>query len=302
VTLKPTFRLLYDLPGESHAIETAERIGLAHKVVKSAKAYLDKAGGGSSSLVESLRRKISEVDSSRQELDEKQKLLAEELEEIESKKEEIVEEFRKEARLTIRKAEKEISELQQSLKNGRMKSGRKPKEIIGRIKQEITQKLGTPLEKRPPMLEVGATVKIKSLSREGTVRALSEKDRVEVAVGGLTVRADAEDLLVVHKGPTKKNSSKKKQIGVDIPLAAPRWETNVIGLRVDEAIPVVEKALDEALLAGLSTITIIHGKGTGRLKRGIWEYLSGHPLVGGFRAGDMRAGGEGVTIVELPQE
>jgi len=302
VTLKPTFRLVYDLPGESHAIETAERIGLSQNVVKAARAHLDRAGGGSYSLVESLRRKISEVELSRQELEKKERLLEEEWAKISSKREEIVEEFRKEARQTIRKAEREIAELQQSLKSGRMKSGAKPREIIGQIKQEITQKLGTPLDKRPARLEVGVTVKIKSLDQEGTVRALSDKDRVEVAVGGLTVRVDAEDLLILDRGPTKKNASKKKQIGVDIPLASPRWETNVIGLRVDEAIPVVEKALDEALLGGLSAITIIHGKGTGRLKKGIWEYLSSHPLVGSFRAGDIRAGGEGITIVELVAE
>jgi len=302
VTLQPTFHLLYDLPGESHAIETAERIGLTQKVVKSARTYLDRAGGGSSGLVESLRRKMAEVESSRQELEEKQRRLAEELAQISAKREEIVEEFLKEARSTIRKAEREIAELQQSLKSGLLKRGAKAKEIIGQIKQEVTQKLGTPLEKPLPRLEVGATVKIKSLNREGTIRALSDKEKVHVAVGGLTVRADAEDLLIVDRGPTKKNSSKKKQIGVDIPLAVPGWETNVIGLRVEEALPIVEKALDEALLAGLDTITIIHGKGTGRLKKGIWEYLSDHPLVGDFRAGDPRVGGEGVTIVELVTE
>lgn len=302
VTLKPTFHLLYDLPGESHAIETAEGIGLAQNVVKSARAYLDRDGRGSYGLVESLRRKLSDVELSRQELAEKQRILEKEWTNIRSKKEEIIEEFRKEARQTMRKAEKEIGELQQSLKSGRLKGGPKPRVILGQIKQEITERLGTPLEKRPPMLDVGATVRIKSLNREGTVRALSDRDKVEVAVGGLTVRADAEDLLIVDRGPAKKNPSKKKRIGVDIPLAVPRWETNVIGLRVDEAIPVVDKALDEALLGGLSTITIIHGRGTGRLKKGIWEYLSGHPLVGSFRAGDFRGGGEGVTIVELVAE
>ncbi|MBI4965271.1 MAG: Smr/MutS family protein [Desulfomonile tiedjei] len=302
VTLKPTFRLLYDLPGESHAIETAERIGLSQKVVSSARAYLDRAGGGSSSLVESLRRKLSEVELQSGELQEKERRLEDQWLEIRSKREEIIEDFRKEALQTIRKAERDIADLQQSLKSGRLKGGHKPREVIAQIKQEITQQLGTPLEKRPLMPEIGATVRIKSLNREGTVRALSDKDRVEVAVGGLTVRADAEDLLIVDRGPVKNNSSKKKQIGVHIPPASPRWETNVIGLRVDEAIPIVEKALDEALLGGLSSITIIHGKGTGRLKKGLWEYLSGHPLVGDLRGGDARSGGEGVTIVELVTE
>ena len=302
VTLKPTFRLLYDLPGESHAIETAERIGVAEKVLKAARDYIGKAGGGSARLVESLRRKISEVELHSQELEEKKRVLDEELTNIRLNREEIVEEFRKEVRQTIRKAEKEIADLQQSLKSGRIKRGSRPREVIAQIKHEITQKLGTSLEKRAPMPEIGAPVKIRSLGREGTVRALLDKGKVEIALGGLTVRADAEDLLILGRSPAKNNSSKKKQIGIDIPLATPRWETNVIGLRVDEAIPIVEKAIDEALLGGLSAITIIHGKGTGRLRKAIWDSLSGHPLVSSFRAGDIRGGGEGVTVVELVEE
>jgi len=100
-------------------------------------------------------------------------------------------------------------------------------------------------------------------------------------------------------GPDEKNASKKKQIGVDMPAVTPQWEVNVIGLRVEEALPVVEKALDKALLGGLSSVSIIHGKGTGRLRQAIRDYLSGHALVKGFRSEDIRGGGEGVTVVEL---
>ena len=74
---------------------------------------------------------------------------------------------------------------------------------------------------------------------------------------------------------------------------------NVVGLRVDDALPVVERAVDEAVLGGLSSLNIIHGKGTGRLKQAIWEHLSGHSLVQGFHVADISFGGEGVTVVEL---
>jgi DNA mismatch repair protein MutS2 len=93
-----------------------------------------------------------------------------------------------------------------------------------------------------------------------------------------------------------------EQIRVDIPPVSPKWELNVIGLRVEDALPIVEKALDEALLGGLPSLNIIHGKGTGRLKKAIWEYLSGHALVKDFRLGDIRAGGAGVTVVDLVSE
>jgi len=202
----------------------------------------------------------------------------------------------------MRKAERQIADLQQSLKSGRLKPGAKPREVLREIKEEVVEALGVPLEKAAAVPPVGATVRVKTLGREATVKSIPERGRVEVAVGGLTMRVGAEDLDMVRMPPDKKSSSKTEQIGVGIPLAAPRWELNVIGLRVDEALPMVEKALDEALLGGLSTINIIHGKGTGRLKKGIREYLTGHTLVSKFHPGGIDAGGDGVTVVELVGE
>jgi len=77
---------------------------------------------------------------------------------------------------------------------------------------------------------------------------------------------------------------------------------NVIGRRVEDALPIVEKALDSALLGGLSSLRIIHGKGTGRLRKAVWDYLTEHSLVRSFRSGEPREGGEGVTVVEVCSE
>ncbi|MGO9570752.1 MAG: endonuclease MutS2 [Desulfomonilaceae bacterium] len=301
-TLVPTFRLLYDLPGESHAIVTAERIGLAPGVVNAARRYVDKAAGGSSKLIERLREQLSEVEVRRGDLEEKQRTLQAELDTTRSQKEAIVEEFRKEARDLIRHAEKQIADLQQSLKVRKVKIDSNPREELGKIKEEIVAGLGTPLEKPVDLPQVGSRVRVKSLEREGTVKAVLDKGRVEVGIGNLTIRAGAEDLVVRDQGSAKNSSSKKEQIRIDIPPVSPKWELNVIGLRVEDALPIVEKALDEALLGGLPSMNIIHGKGTGRLKKAIWDYLSGHALVQSFRSGDIRAGGAGVTVVDLVSE
>jgi DNA mismatch repair protein MutS2 len=202
----------------------------------------------------------------------------------------------------MRKTERQIADLQQSLKSGRMKERQRPREVLARMKEEVVERLGVPLEKTAPLPNVGATVRVKTLGREATVTSIHERGRVELVMGGLSMRVDAEDLEMVKAEGAKKSSSKTEQIGVDIPLAAPRWEVNVIGLRVDEALPMVEKALDEALLGGLASISIIHGKGTGRLKKGIRDYLSGHALVSRFHPGHIDAGGDGVTIVEIISE
>jgi DNA mismatch repair protein MutS2 len=301
-TLKPTFRLLYDLPGESHAIVTAERIGLSPKVTAAARQYLDKAAGGSSQLMENLRNKIAELEELQAHVEDERKALEEELNRVREEKSEIVETFRKEAREMIRAADKQIADLQQSLKAGRMQRGPKPREVMEQIKSEIVQKLGTPLEKPVPALQEGTRVRVSTLGREGTVKAVLDKGRVEIAMGNVTVRADSEDLVVIGQERRQNSASKKKQLGVHIPLAAPQWQVNVIGLRVDDAIPIVEKAIDEALMAGLASMSIIHGKGTGRLKRAVWDHLSSHAFVKNFQSGDIHGGGEGVTIVNLVSE
>ncbi len=298
-TLAPTFRLLYNLPGESHAIVTAERIGLAPSVVNAARRYADKAAGGSSKLIEGLRQQLAEVENLRRDLAAKRQDLQVELDTVMSKKDSIVEEFRKEARGVIRNAEKQIADLMQSLKVRRTKIAVNPRDTLGRIKEEIVSKLGAPLEKPVALPQVGSRVTLKSLGREGKVKAVLDRGKVEIGIGSLTVRADADDLIVLDQSNIENSSSKKEQVRIDIPRVSPRWELNVIGLRVDEALPIVEKALDEAVLGGLPSLNIIHGKGTGRLKKAVWEYLSGHALVKGFRPGDIRMGGDGVTVVEL---
>jgi DNA mismatch repair protein MutS2 len=298
-TLKPTFRLLYDVPGESHAILTAERIGLPASLIHAARGYVDKAAGGSSELIRSLHEKTREVEERGRELEEKQKELQTRLDRIRSDREEIVEEFRKKASSIIRRAETEIADLQRSLKSKKIKDRPKPGGELKRIRNEIERDLGIPLEKRPRVPQPGARVRITSLGKEGIVQSIRDKEEVEVTVGKLKVRADCNDLTILDDGLAKKSSSKKERIRVDIPIATPRREVNVVGLRVDDALPVVERAVDEALLGGLSSLNIIHGKGTGRLKQAIWEHLSGHSLVRGFHVADICSGGEGVTVVEL---
>jgi len=301
-TLMPTFRLLYDLPGESHAIETAERIGMDSTVIASARRYADKAVGGSTSLIESLRSKLSEVEILREDLAARQQSLEEEIEKLRSHRGSVVEEFRVAAREMMRNAEKQISDLQRSVKDGRLKSGPKPRETLASIKREIVETLGTPLEKHVQAPEVGRQVRVKSLGKVGTVKTVLDGGRVDVIAGNITIRADSEDLDLLDYVPHEKRTSKKTQIGVDIPFATPKWEVNVIGLRVHEALPIIEKALDDALLGGLATLSIVHGKGTGRLKRGVRDHLTGHPLVRSFHSGNIDHGGEGVTVVELHTE
>ncbi|MEW6113351.1 MAG: endonuclease MutS2 [Thermodesulfobacteriota bacterium] len=302
-TMQPTFRLLYNVPGESHAIETAERIGLPEHVIAAARSYADKAAGGSSKLIERLRNEISAVELNKKALEEERGAVARELEDFRTAREGMLEGFRREAREAVRTAERRIAELQKALKTAKGKERPRVRESMAQIKADLEQGLGVPLEKQLPELSVGTRVRVGRLGKEGVVSEILEKGHAEVSVGKMKVRAAVEDLDILEPGvSTKKNTLKMEQIRVDIPLATPRGEVNVVGLRVDEALPVVDKALDDAVLGGLSSVHVIHGKGTGRLKQAIRDYLSQHALVKGIRGGDMRRGGEGVTIVDLDTE
>jgi len=301
-TLKPTFRLLYDLPGESHAITTAETMGLPPNVIMAARHYADTAAGGSAALIASLREKLASLDRTREDIEILRNTIDRELTETRERRAELVETFRKEASELIRKAEKDLSGLKQSLKSGQVKSGREIQDKILEIKQEIVKKLEIPLTKPKKLLEQGATVRIKSLGKQGVLRSSAERGKVDVMVGNVTIRVDPEDLTLIKIPDSKKNSSKKSILGVDIPRATPKWEVNVIGMRVEDALPVVEKAIDNAILGGLTSLRIIHGKGTGRLRQAIAEYLSTHALVLGSRLGLPQEGGAGATIVDLRPE
>ncbi len=204
-TLKPTFRLLYDLPGESHAIATAERIGLAQKVIDAARHYLDKSAGGSSGLLTSLRQKMSDVEELHESLAQRRQEVDAELAEINARKDSVIEEFRQEARDLMRNAEKRIAELQESIKSGKMKKSAEARKTLEQIKAQLVEKIGTPLEKRVPTLAVGSPVRIKTLGRSGIVKAIPDRGRIEVVVGNVTIRADNEDLELVSPESGAKN-------------------------------------------------------------------------------------------------
>jgi DNA mismatch repair protein MutS2 len=300
-TLRPTYRLLYDLPGESHAVATAERIGLPASVTAAARGYLAEGDGEGSSLIERLRERITETERLRDELEERRRELQEELETTRAHREEVVEEFRRKAHDLVKEAEKEIASLQKSLKRGKV-GKRPPRERLSDIRERIVEGLGTGLEVEPRMPEEGSSVRVETLGKTGIVQSLLDKGQVEVSVGKMKIRADAGDLTLIEGPAVKKSASNQERIRIDIPIVNARREVNVIGLRADDAVPLVERAIDDAVLAGLTSLSIIHGKGTGRLKQAVRDLLSTHALVKGLHEADIHLGGAGVTLADLKTE
>ncbi len=299
-TLQPTFRILYDLPGESHAIETAERIGLPPAVIAEAREYADRATGGTTRFVVALREKLADLDREQTELAEKQRLLDEELARLESEREMMVEGFRKEARTMIKAAEKQIFDLQRSIKKGLYREGAQAHQLLRSIEKEVTRTLGVSVEKPAEGLERGSRVLVRSLGKEGVVQEILDNSRAEIAIGTMKIRAEIADLHIL--GEYEKKPLKEERIRVDIPPGKPRRNVNVIGMRADDAIAVVDKAIDEAILAGISQMNIVHGKGTGRLRQAVCDYLAKHSMVRSVRPATIPEGGAGATIVEVVSE
>jgi DNA mismatch repair protein MutS2 len=158
-------------------------------------------------------------------------------------------------------------------------------------------------------IAVGDTVKLRSFGSVGIVDSL-KGDEAEVRVKSLRFREKLENLELVELSPsakvkTEKLASLKAGRGNEVQLKAVqgngRTELNVIGQTTDEAVDAVDKFLDEASLAGLSQVRIVHGHGTGALRRAIAELLKDHPHVARFIAAPQDQGGSGATVVELKQ-
>ena len=148
---------------------------------------------------------------------------------------------------------------------------------------------------------VGDRVRVGALGLEGVVQALHDRE-AEVDVRGKRLRARVDELRVLASSPGTPAAPPKVRVNVELqPREGSLTELNVIGCHVDEAVSRAEKFLDEALLSELKSVRLIHGYGTGQLRRALTEFLQRHPFVTSFAAAAPEQGGGGVTVVELKE-
>ncbi|MDY6825663.1 MAG: endonuclease MutS2 [Bacillota bacterium] len=320
-TLEPTHRLLQGVPGQSNAFHIAGRLGLPVTVLEKARSFLhrshDQVETVIARLVEDQQRysrdsRWAAAERSRAEL------LMEELEKerelLRSKREDILREARDEAGQLIKKTKNTVDELIRELRKLK-NEGSTHQEARG---EEIRQSLNALRQELEPVEEeeagealpakeivVGRSVYIPSLRQHGEVISHTDEE-AKVRVGMLAVNLPLSEL----RRDSRRQKQQKRTEGhrsvasshggysVEKDTAI-KNSIDLRGLTLDEAVPLVEKLLDNALWAGLSRVEIIHGKGTGKLKEGLQNYLKEHPLVKNFRLGNPAEGGGGVTVVEL---
>jgi DNA mismatch repair protein MutS2 len=219
---------------------------------------------------------------------------------IREKRDRILHRVEEQGKVLFRKTERELERLAHDhspVEPGKRKPQRELREIENRFRSQVRRQK----RKRSKIenLTPGEWVRILDLNREGMVSEVQKAiDVAEVVVGKLRIKTSLRNLeRAVTKEPVPTKPPAPLSI-VSSSSVADR-EANVVGLTVDEAVPIVDKFIDTALVEGLDSVTIIHGGGSGRLRDGIRDYLKKHRAVTGFRYGDPRRGGRGVTVVRL---
>ncbi|MDD6683809.1 MAG: endonuclease MutS2 [Clostridiales bacterium] len=314
-TLRPTYRLSIGVPGKSNAFEISRRLGLPEYLIDEAKDLLSHDTIRFEDVIANAEyhRQVAEkerelAEQARQEtvrLRNEAELLYKTMEE---KKEAATLKAKEDARRIMEKAKREADSIIYDLKRLKKNANVQDHEVNALRKRmeegmdSLAEGLRRPtgnIAEPPKTVKIGDLVEITHLNTKGTVLSLPDnKGEVQLQAGIMKMKAHLSQLRLVNDPkPKKKVSSFSVQTG-----AATRTvglSCDVRGLALDEALGEVDQYLDEAVLAGLHEVTIVHGKGTGILRDGIQRHLKTYPQVKSFRRGKYGEGEEGVTVVEL---
>jgi len=312
-TLEPKYTLLYGSSGLSNAFLVAEKLGVSEEVLRLARHHKDGGEREVSRVLETLERLKTDTERERLQLHKmeaevglERERLKELLGGIKRKRQEIFSQAEEKARKATQKAEEDLKEWVRQWKEDKARSKLARLTVPRKEIQEVREKFFPPMKSKGSQtveagLRVGERVRIVSLRSHGVVTSLEEAlNQVEVMTEKAKVKTSLSDVVRVM--------AEQEERGIEIPKGKPRTERgaegipsqlNVIGLTVEDALPKVDKFIDQALLHGLEKIHIIHGVGSGRLREAIGKYLHGHQGVKGFAPGESMRGGRGITVVEL---
>lgn len=315
-TLRPTYKLRIGAAGSSHAFSISERLGMPAEILAKAKELRSKAQDvDMEAILTKLNSQSKRMDEEQAELEQKladvrriEDELRREKEKVSAKRQDIIDSSRREAfdlKRNLRvEAERIIRELKQQSKDS---SDKEKAKAIDQARRAI-QQISLPDKEKPrrepvdpSQLKVGQSVYINSLEGLGTVAEINGK-KLTVSVRGMTVRVKLQDVSAPYLDEIKREEQAERKASASssfrpIRTASVATELNIIGKTYQEALPDVEKFLDQALAAGFSPVRIIHGKGSGALRRQIHEFLDGQPFVKKYALDDVEGGGAGVTLV-----
>ncbi len=321
-TLAPTYRLIVGLPGRSNALAIATRLGLPAHIIEEGRSYVGEGDLQADDLLdeihrarESIRQIEERLKASEAETIKLQRQLRDRLEDIEEERREIIEQAQSQAFA-------ELDDVRAELRSMRQRAARTPApeaaaalptkdelETIEAKVEAIEESIEAPVERvvtpAPDLpaqpvpqreLRPGDRVYVRNLNTEGEIVSIDSGDNIEVQLGNMRLRVDADNLEWL---PQSKEKVVEKR-GVTAPkVESPGLEIHLRGFIVEEALAALDDYLDQAYLAELPWVRIVHGKGTGALRKAIQDTLQSHPLIKEYKRAPDNQGGDGVTIAYL---
>lgn len=319
-SLRPTYRLLIGIPGKSNAFAISGKLGLPDYIIEDAKTRLSEQDVSFEDLISDLETSKRTIEKEQEEIAAYKKEIAalksqaqQKQERIEEQRERILAEAREKANTILRDA-KDVAD--ETIKNFR-KFGKenisaaemeKERERLRKKMKENTASSSLKVQKpkkeyKPTDFKLGESVKVLSMNLTGTISSLPDsRGNVTVQMGILRSQVHISDLEIIEEANPyapksfKRTSKGKLKMSKSLSVSP---EINLLGKTVDEAVSELDKYLDDALLSHLSTVRVVHGKGTGALRKGIHEFLRRQKHVKSYRLGEFGEGDAGVTIVEL---
>ncbi|MGI5983818.1 MAG: endonuclease MutS2 [Sakamotonia sp.] len=322
-TLRPTYRLLIGIPGKSNAFAISQKLGLPDFIIQDAKSRLEEGDEAFEDLLASLEesrvtieKEREEIASYKSEISRLKSRLEQKEERLDERKDKLIRSANEEAQRILREAKetadqtiRQINKLAQSSGVGKELEAERTKlrEKLDKVDKSLSLKneKGPKKTISPKKLKIGDGVKVLTMNLNGTVSSLpNAKGDLYVQMGILRSLVNIKDLELLNEpsisGPgmdlMKKNNTGSGKIKMSKSFSVSP-EVNLIGMTVDEAIPVLDKYLDDAYLAHLPKVRVVHGRGTGALKAGVHKHLKKLKYVKEFRLGDFGEGDTGVTIV-----
>jgi DNA mismatch repair protein MutS2 len=312
-TLTPTYRFQMGYPGSSYAIQIAQRLGMPQGIISKAQEILGSEERDLGKLLENLEKDLKKVRENRQALEEQKKitedlmhLYQDRMNKLKEQEKELKTKALQESKLMVEATRVELERLvaqirkTQAEKQSIKEAHRVVEEKRASINQEL-EKFEEKVTKKLGIIQPGDSVWIEPLGIRGEVVSKDEQSKMfKVLVGSVTYDVEEEKLTRIEEGEkVEAESEYVSTSSYTIPQVSP--EIDLRGLMAEEAYDIVDKYLDNAYLAGLTTVSVIHGKGTGALRKKISEFLSHHHRVENIRLGEWNEGGAGVTIVKLKE-
>ena len=316
-TLRPTYRLIVGLPGRSNALAIAQRLGLSKEIIEDARGMVATEELAADDLLNEIQRTRADIRIQHEEVNRLRDELAGQRDDLQGRLDKIEDERRDVIRAARRHAEEDLADFNKELRKMRneLRAAGMPAQTIVAL-QAAAEKMAKwthapldgaeevrPLEDADWLPRIGDTVFLDTLNAEGVIAELDDKG-AQVQVGSLRVRAKFSDMRKRSRNEIRakeRGHVREYQPMNTVPQAvkSPGMELDIRGKRVEEALEILDRYVDAAYTSGLPFGRIIHGKGTGRLRQAVRQFLGDHSLVSKVTQGKNNEGGAGVTVVHM---